>query len=309
MLSSEQKLKKIVKVRVPGTCGEWIQTVSANKECLISLPINRFTTLEVSYKAPHLALESQSVLMPKSLEAFKKITTFLKLQEGLKDQIYMAFQERLEIGKGMASSTADITAIMTGVSALVEMPVSDEMLLKLACEIEPSDGIMFGGLALVDHLGGQLLEKFDFDNKIKILMLKPVETYNTQSMRMAPDYAEKLKMKTEEPLRLFKVGLAEQTFDNIGRASTLSLLENESVLEKPYLGDLIKIAEKNGCYGLVGGHSGTVCGFLLNEEKTDLEKLIHALEDENLGTYYASYEVVETFNKGIDTVVRVKGEF
>lgn len=298
--------KRIVSIQVPGTCGEWIQTVVDQKECLISLPINRFTKLEIRFREMKFALESQNQLMPKSYEAFQKIKSHLKLPESLSQEIYFEFQQRLEIGKGMASSTADIIAIMAGVSALVEMPLSNEMLLKLACEIEPSDSIMFDGLALVDHLSGQLLQQFPFDRKIKILMLKPVETYNTQSMRMASDYAQRLKGKTAEPLKGFKVAMGENNLEKMGEASTLSLLENERVLEKPYLEELIKIAKVHGCYGIVGGHSGTVCGFLLNEEKTDLEKLIHDLEREDLGTYYPSYEWVETYNKGIEISVRIR---
>lgn len=302
MLSSVQNNKKLIRIQVPGTCGEWIQTVDEGRECLISLPINRFTILEVGFKEPILALESQRHLMPKSYEAFEKIAAYLNLSDSVKNHIHFEFQQRLEIGKGMASSTADIATVMAGVSTLVDEPISGELLLKLACEIEPSDGIMFEGLALVDHLKGLLLERFSFGEKIKILMLKPSETYNTQSMRTASDYAEKLKVKTREPLERFRRALMEKAFDKIGEASTLSLLENENILEKPYLEDLLTIAKGHHCYGLVGGHSGTVCGFLLHEEKTDLEKLIHSIESRDLGSYYTSYELVETYNRGMEII-------
>ncbi len=176
--------------------------------------------------------------------------------------------------------------------------------MKMACEIEPSDGIMFNHLALIDHLSGKLMESFFFHPEGKILMLKPVETYITESMRTNPNYAEKLRLKTEVPLNLFREGIKEASIKKIGKGSTLSLLENENILEKPFLGELIKLAEEHHCYGIVGGHSGTVCGFLLDENKTDLEKLIHAIEGEAIGTYYASYEIVETYGKGIEITFR-----
>lgn len=296
--------KRVVSVKVPGTCGEWVQTVSDGRECLVSLPINRFTKMDISFREKETALESQLGLMPKSQEAFQKVGAYLKLSEEVLNQVHFEIQERLEIGKGMASSTADISAIMTGVAALVDQPLSGEALLKMACEIEPSDGIMFDHLALIDHLQGAVMETFGFHPNGKILMLKPVDTYITESMRTSLDYAEKLRHKTEVPLNLFREGIKEHALEKIGRASTLSLLENESILEKPFLGELIKIAENHHCYGVVGGHSGTVCGFLLNEKKTDLEKLIHAIEKETIGTYYASYEIVETYSRGIKISVR-----
>ena len=297
-------LNRSVVVKVPGTCGEWIQTINGKRECLVSLPINRFTEMKISFKEKRAALKSQSDLMPKSQEAFHKICDYLKVSNTLKTQIHFEIGERLEIGKGMASSTADITAVMAGISALVGETLLSETLLKLACEIEPSDGVMFEELVLIDHLNGQVMEPFILKHTAKILMLKPVDTYMTEALRTGPEYLEKLRNKTDKPLNLLREGIFEQSLEKMGRASTLSLIENENILEKPFLGELIKIAEENHCYGLVGGHSGTVCGMLLNEEKTDLEKLLHRIEQESLGAYYASYEIVEMYNEGIQITVR-----
>ncbi len=304
MKRESEILYKSVVVKVPGTCGEWIQTINENRECLVSLPINRFTEVKMSFKDRKIALKSQSDLMPKSQEAFDKICGYLKLSKTLKAQIHFEIGERLEIGKGMASSTADITAVMAGVSALVGRTLPGETLLQLACEIEPSDGVMFNHLVLIDHLNGQVMEPFVFENTAKILMLKPVDTYMTDSLRTSPEYLEKLAKKTDIPLSLFREGISEQSIEKMGRASTLSLIENENILEKPFLGELIKIAEENHCYGVVGGHSGTVCGMLLNEEKTDLEKLLHCIERESFGTYYGTYEIVESYKEGIKITVR-----
>ncbi len=130
MLISNSLEKRVVTIKVPGTCGEWIQTLADGRECLVSLPINRFTKLKISFKERETAIESQMKLMSKSQEAFQKVGAYLKLSQEILDQIHFEIHERLEIGKGMASSTADITAIMAGLAALMDQPLSSETLVE-----------------------------------------------------------------------------------------------------------------------------------------------------------------------------------
>ena len=51
-------------LRIPGTCGEWIQTLDQGKECLVSLPINRYTTVTLRKTTEVLAKQSQAELLP-----------------------------------------------------------------------------------------------------------------------------------------------------------------------------------------------------------------------------------------------------
>ena len=58
----------------------------------------------------------------------------------------------------MGSSSADVTATIaaTGLALGVELP--PETIASIALSVEPSDGVMFPGIALHDHLEGSLVE-------------------------------------------------------------------------------------------------------------------------------------------------------
>lgn len=290
-----------VKVRVPGTCGEWIQTLhdQTGKECLVSASIGLYNEL-IAYEADReIALQSQAHLMPKSKLALKKVASHLGLsQEDLDNIVFCRGEMALSIGKGMASSTADIAGVMMAVSVLKGSPIEAETLLKLCCEIEPSDGTMLGGIHLIDHLNGSILESYSAIPEAKILMLLPHTVYDTEKLRVREDYLERLTEKSKKPLETFRTGISKGDLSLIGLASTQSLIENEAILPKRYLSELISLCEKYDCHGVLGGHSGTVTGILL-KNGIDVQKLGFELDKSGLNRYYNEMTVVQTVGGGL----------
>lgn len=297
---------KSVLVKVPGTCGEWIQTFDATrgKECLVSLPIDLYNEMKVFFCDEARALGTQKKLMPKSLQAFDSVCRFLNLPTNVKNAIaFESIQRELHIGKGMASSTADILCILHGVSTLCERPIESEKLLALCCEIEPTDGTMFKDWQLVDHLEGEVLESFGPTVDCDILLLSPKEAFETQKLRKNSQYQNLLLEKSPLPLTLFRQGMTTQDLSLLGRAATQSLIENEPILKKPHLSELIRLSHRFGCHGVVGGHSGTVAGLILNEEKTDLEALCLAIAEAKIDKYYQEIKVVKAISGGCSTTI------
>lgn len=289
-----------VSVRIPGTCGEWIQTVRGGQECLVSLPIDRYTDARVYYTDESQAKASQLALLPKSRRALALIQNHLELSAAQMSRIAISQTRQLEIGKGMASSTADLLSVFIGVSTLTGHQLTPDTLLRLCCQIEASDGIMFDQWTLVDHLGGSVLKHFETYLPADILMVTPQTTFITERLREKPEYSTLLANKTSEPLRLFEKAMAEKSLELLGKAATLSLIENEWVLKKAHLEAMIELSEKHHCYGVVGGHSGTVSGFLLNNQRTDREALLAALKSAAMNQYYSEYLFVRTVNGGAD---------
>lgn len=288
-----------VTIQIPGTCGEWIQTVSRGRECLVSLPIDEYTEVKVGWASPEVALRSYLKLMPKSQSALALIGKELALSPKQLASITVDISRELAIGKGMASSTADLAGIIKGVSSLVEVPITPEKILSLCCQIEASDGIMFDRLALIDHLEGTVLESFETFLPVDILMLVPDSQYETSQLREESCYLEKLSQKTEIPLTLFKKAMLEQSLFDLGKASIQSLLENERILTNHYLKSLIELSALYDCYGVVGGHSGTISGLLINDKKTDREALLAQIKSMPLGGYYTKHKFVKTVRGGI----------
>lgn len=293
---------RTVGLKIPGTCGEWIQTVYEGRECLVSLPINRYTTVTLTLTDTETALASQAILLPKSRQALSLAGTYCGMTDQALNQVAVTIARELEIGKGMASSTADLYGIMLGLVKLQGMQVSIPDLFKLCCQIEASDGIMFDQWTLVDQLNGIVLESFENSPNVELLMLTPAGVVETESLRGHGGYAEKLLNKTGKPLELFKEALATSDLSLLGKAATCSLLENESVLEKAHLEALIQIAETFNCFGVVGGHSGTVSGLMLNPLLTDKRALIDELKQLPVGAYYKDYQFVSTVKGGAELV-------
>lgn len=290
-----------VKVRVPGTCGEWIQTFDANRkmECLVSAPINLYNELFAYEAEKEIAWQSQQHLLPKSKLALKVLMAYYNLsQKDVSNIVFCRGEMALSIGKGMASSTADIAGLMKAVTLLKNIDISESELLNLCTKVEPSDGTMLSGIHLIDHLGGGVLESYSDIPKTDILMLLPHSIYETEKLRMASDYPMKLKDKSSEPLELFREGIAQGDLHKIGQASTLSLLENENILPKRHLAELIELANTYDSYGILGGHSGTVAGILL-KNGTDVQKLAFDLDKTSLSGYYSEMTIVQTIGGGL----------
>lgn len=290
-----------VKVSVPGTCGEWIQTVydKDGSECLVSATIGLYNEIVAFETDRATALRSQAHLLPKAKAALVRVSAFLEIERKVLEQIAIYRGEMaLSIGKGMASSTADIAGIMMALSLLSGKPLDPSTLFKLCCDIEPSDGTMLPGTELIDHLHGRRLESFDALPQAEILMLLPHTVFDTQKLRLRDDYSEKLHQKSTLPLTWFRQGAESGDLALMGKAATQSLLENEPILSKSYLNELIELAQRNQCHGIIGGHSGTVAGILL-KKGTDVQKLRFELDNSSLNRYYNEMMLVQTVNGGM----------
>lgn len=290
-----------VKVKIPGTCGEWIQTRDdkTGTECLVSATIGLYNEIIAYEAARDLALQSQMHLLPKSKAALIKVAEHLELEPAQwQNIVFCRGENALSIGKGMASSTADIAAVMLAVALLKGKSIDVQTLLKLCCTIEPSDGTMLSGLHLIDHLNGNVLETFPTMPAVDILMLLPHTIFETEKLRLKADYLHKLELKSKHPLEQFRQGVANSNLDLMGHAATLSLLENEHILSKRYLAELIDLSQKHQCHGVIGGHSGTVAGIIL-KKGTDVQKLRFELDKLGLNRYYNEMTVVQTVNGGL----------
>lgn len=291
------QLKKVCH-KIPGTCGEWIQTVHEGKECLVSLPINRYTTVTLEKTDEATAELSQSLLMPKSRRALALAGDYFNIESAELSTVAVTIERALEIGKGMASSTADLYGVMLGLAKLYGANASPAELFHLCCQIEASDGIMFEKWTLVDQLNGIVIEQFDHCPQVELLMMTPACIVETDGLRGHCDYPQKLQQKTDMPLKLFKGALETSDLSLLGKAATCSLRENEAILKKPHLETLIQLAETFNCYGVVGGHSGTVSGLMLHPSLTDKTALVESIRQLPIGDYYKDYQFVSTVKGG-----------
>ncbi|MCE5328789.1 hypothetical protein LLG07_00385 [bacterium] len=68
-------------------------------------------------------------------------------------------KSEIPAGKGMASSTADISGVIFTTALALNETINEALVAEIALSIEPTDGIMFKDICLFDHKKGLLFER------------------------------------------------------------------------------------------------------------------------------------------------------
>ncbi|MCE5284648.1 MAG: GHMP kinase [Pelosinus sp.] len=250
-----------VKVKAPGSCGELVQGTIDGQSFLITCPIDVYSEVEV-YSAGQGEISAGAKLRA----AVKKTEEYL----GIFDNQYgIKVKSDLPIGKGMASSSADISAACQAVALHAGKSLSTDEIAKIALAIEPTDGVFYSGIVLFDHLGGKICHSLGRPPLINILIFDVGGEVDTLTFNKQPNL-HKLNYNKEKMVRqaveLVSGGLASGDARLIGRGATLSALANQTILYKPCLDKVIKVAEHYGAVGVANAHSGTVLGVLFSPQ-------------------------------------------
>ncbi len=266
---------KRIKVTVPGSCGELVQGKLNGRNFHITAPINLFTTVTLTAGGDKL-----EVIPSRKRKAMRAAEKTLKLlgHEDIRGKIHI--NSKIPEGKGMASSTADITGTAAAMSKFLGKRISDKKISEIALSIEPSDGVMFEGIVLFDHIKGRILEKFPNPPKMKILAVDTGGKINTQKFNRSnfDEIHRENRAKIIKALKLVEDGLREKDIRKIGKGATLSALCNQKILFKPALEPIAEISMKMGAVGVNVAHSGAIIGILMSENFKDFEELEKRIE-------------------------------
>lgn len=255
--------------RCPASCGELIQGIIKGKEQLVSFPVNIYSNVTIGFgKRP-----GSFNRYPKVSKVIVQFLNCFGLNGVELDNLYIEVDSQIPIGKGMASSTADIASALFALSNLLELELTSTDIAKLAVIVDPTDSTVFEQLTLFDHLHGRCNEVLGSVPDIDVLVLEGAGIIDTLTFRSALNYLSKV-MTRDNALIVLKKGLEINNLSLIGKAATESAILNQCLLNKPYLEILMEIADKNNAYGVSVAHSGTVCGVLCSN-KTDIEALQH----------------------------------
>jgi L-threonine kinase len=273
-----------VTVKVPGSCGELVQGVIDGINLHITCPIDLYSYVTVRVEQSFKGIRSKQA-GNKAITALKETLTYFGYDSGAE----ITIRSKLVKGKGMASSTADIVATIIATTLAIGEEVDTELIKEIALKIEPTDGLFLTGIVAFDHLQGKRSIKLGEIDPIPILIFDIGGEVDTLSFNSRSDLASLNLLREQEVKRAYKLvaeGIKRGDRRLIAKGATLSSLSNQIVLFKPYLKELLELAEeKETILGLNIAHSGTMIGVLaaknlrtekiLNEikEKTELEHL------------------------------------
>lgn len=247
-------------VRVPGSCGELLQGMKAGNPFLVTCPVGSYTTVRISD-----TLAGIHGLGRKSLMALEKTLTSLGKEElpwGL------CLESSLPRGKGMASSSADIAATVAAVALAFGYRTYPEEIMRMAAGIEPTDGVFYPQVVRINHMNGDWLASYQGLPAFRISIFDTGGVIDTLS------YHEQVKEdgaanRSAEALALFEEGWRAQDETLIAEAASMSACNNQSLLYKDGLEELLAFAKERGALGINIAHSGTVIGVLWPERFPD----------------------------------------
>lgn len=267
----------------PASCGEFVQGILDNEEYLSSYAIDMFSIASLEEKKEDINLGSK-----KSRKAIEKVFEKFNIPIEESKNISLDLKSNIPIGKGMASSTADIGATIKATLSILNKKLNDEEISLIASEIEPTDSIILYKNSIFNPINGSVKKYLSsFDNG-RVIILEPKEILETKIIRSNPNYINiKLENKSiiKKSFNLLEKGLENNDLKLIGEACTLSSLANENIHKKPYLNEIIEISQNMNAYGVNIAHSGTVIGILI-DKNMDYERIINHLNNLPLSDYY-----------------------
>ena len=241
-----------IEIKMRGTCGELAQGFFRGEPILITCPIEKFSTAEVSdefFGVDGLGSKSKKIL-----------GEVLKIFDVKNFPFGVRLTSQLPRGKGLASSSADMAAVAQAVALSLGKKFSPEELGKLCAQIEPTDGIFFADIVAMNPLTGRLVKKIRAREKFQIAVFDYGGEVDTLKLNRRSDF--------EFPTLPDVIDFA---------LTEKSALANQNILPKRGLCELMKFSRGIGALGVNVAHSGTVAGIFFHAEDLHVDEKISAV--------------------------------
>ena len=252
-------------VRAPGACGELVQGMLDGVHFLVTCPIDFFARVQVTLYNDGPGIDGP-IDCPKADAALRATLAHLGHNHiGAR----LVIQNPIPRSKGMGSSSADLAATIAATGLALGTRLSPENIARIALSVEPSDGVMFPGIALLDHREGRILEPLGPPPPMEIVALDFGGTVDTLEFNAVDrrDQWRAIQPEVDEALLLVKAGIQAGDPERVGRGAAISARASLRVLPKPMLPPVLEFAEAVGAVGVNVGHSGTIVGVLLDAGK------------------------------------------
>lgn len=278
-MAQTANITRAATMRAPGSCGELAQGMVDGDYFLVSCPIDMHSTATVTLTPGDGRVDAPPDA-PKSRQAVN-----LTLAHFRRDDVdaRLRLSSQLPRGKGMASSTADVSASIAATAAALgkHQDTSPQTVAAIALRVEPSDSIMLPGIAVLDHKRGNIAETLGHPPPMRVVVLDfggDVDTLAFNGVNRDGILRE-MQPEFEEALSLISRGVRNGSAADIGAGATRSAIANQQLLYKPQLDAVMRLADDAGAVGVTAAHSGTVLGMLFDDDVALAENAVsHAWE-------------------------------
>lgn len=252
-----------VTVSCPGSCGELVQGTINGRNFLVTCPVELYSRVTVTLGG--------GPVTPVGAKVREAVRRTLEYLGETAENVRIRVDSDLPMGKGMASSSADISAACLATALAAGREIDAKTIGDIALAIEPSDGVFLPGITLFDHVEGHTRRCLGQPPPMTAAIFDVGGEVDTIRFNQRADLAELNHLK--EPQVLSALSLVEQGLQAgdcalIGAGTTLSARANQAILPKPSLEAMIETARSFGAAGINAAHSGTVLGILFDSEAT-----------------------------------------
>ena len=266
----EPPADEVVRVALPGTCGELVQGSLEGEPCLISCPMGWYSIAAVRFQScGNWTVPAQA---PKTRAALHTGLAYLgRTASGGCVHLHT----ELPRGRGYGSSTADIGATLYALGRAAGRRLTPQEVARLAVQVEPSDSTLFPGLALWDHRSGHVYEDLGAPPPLTVVVLDPGGEVDTLAFNRL-DHRQVLRHlapQHREAFSLLREGLRYGNLEAIGTAATLSATAHQAILANPLLEPTLSLAHDVRALGVCRAHSGTLLGLLLDPRHVDVARI------------------------------------
>lgn len=264
-----ESMRKTKRASCPGSAGEVIQGIVGGRETLVSLTINRFSEMEVFFGDP----SSIPAELWKSRRALELALEHLGV-ECLKERVTFRRRRSLPEGKGFASSTADIAALLGALAGFLGKRIRGEEIARLALQIEPTDGTLFPEWCLFDHLQGEVFLSLPVPRNLGVVVVEPKRKVDTLSIDRAElhRHFEVFARETERAFEMLEKGLEEGDLSLVGKAATVSALLMQEYEHDEIFSTLFGALNDVRALGVSRAHTGSAFGVLFDLRLVNLEE-------------------------------------
>ncbi|MEV0644089.1 kinase [Phytomonospora sp. NPDC050363] len=260
-----------------GTFGELLQgALPDGRDFLVTLPITRRAVATLTLDPGLAGFDVEPANRLKSLGLVTKALAETGLPYGGR----LRLDGDLPVGKGFASSSADLVATARALGTALGTPYTPEEIAGMLREIEPTDGVMYPGAVAFYHREVRLREVFGPLPPITIIAVDEGGEVDTVAFnKLAKPYTRAERRRFARLLAMAGTAIRAGDLPLIGAVATESALLNQKLRPKRTLPEMIAICRETGGIGVSVAHSGTTVGLLVpDDDPHHVEKVTEALE-------------------------------
>ncbi|MCM3557046.1 kinase [Brevibacillus borstelensis] len=258
-----------------GTFGELLQGVleEDNSDFLVTFPINRYAH---ALFVPEPESDTVSVY-PSHKQKSRRLAEIILDHFSLPKGATLKISGNIPVGKGLASSSADLVATARAITDCYSLHLPVTLLEMLFRQIEPTDGVMYPGVVSFYHRRVQLRESIGKLSPLTIVSIDEGGEVDTVEFNKLPKpFTAAERQKYQSLLDTITIAIRQNDLASVGKVSTESALLNQKLRPKRTLDAMLSICEEIDALGVCVAHSGTCLGLLLSPESSRYEEQLTA---------------------------------